>query len=56
VAAWIRAGCLLEIVPVLDNQTVFKSKDVEANLWAEEVVLAMCDDEVASIVIRRGAD
>src|SRR5258705_3249585 len=48
VAAWIRAGGLLEIVPVLDNQTVFKSKDVESSIWAEEVVRAMCDDDVAS--------
>src|SRR6202158_2928386 len=47
VAAWIRAGCLLEIVPVLDNQTAFKPKDVEADLRPEEVGFAMRDDEVA---------
>jgi hypothetical protein len=40
-------GGLLQVVPVLDDQALFKAKDVEADLRAEEIVLRVGKDKVA---------
>jgi hypothetical protein len=37
---------LLQIVPVLDDQTIFEAKDVEADAWPEEVVFGVSEDIV----------
>lgn len=34
-------GGLLEVVPVLDDQAIFKAKDVEADLRAEKIVFCV---------------
>src|SRR5580692_7691625 len=37
---------LLQIIPMLDDQTLFEAKDVEADAWPEEVVLRVSEDVV----------
>ena len=46
-AAWVRARYFLQVVPTLDNLPVLEAEDIEANLWAEEVVIGMGEDIVA---------
>src|SRR5580700_6753423 len=38
---------LLQIVPMLDDQTIFEAKDVEADAWPEEVVFRVSEDIIA---------
>jgi hypothetical protein len=40
-------GGLLQVVPVLDDQALFKAKDVEADLRTEEIILRVGKDKVA---------
>jgi len=40
-------GGLLEVVPVLDDPTPFKAKNVEANLRAEEIVFRVSKNKLA---------
>jgi hypothetical protein len=46
-AAGVRAGRLLQIVPMLDDLSVLESEDVEADSWPEDVVLRVGEDVVA---------
>src|SRR5258708_28882074 len=57
VPAGARSGRgLLQIVPMLDDQTIFESKDIEANAWPEEVVLRMSEDIIAVFKDTDGVD
>src|ERR1700731_312135 len=57
VAAGAEFGCgLLQIVPMLDDQTIFEAKDVEADAWPEEVVLGGSEDIVAIFKYTDGVD
>ena len=47
---------LLQIVPVLDDQTIFEAKDVEADAWPEEVVFGVSEDIVAIFKHTDGVD
>ena len=53
--AGFRCG-FLQVVPVLDDQTIFEAKDVEANSWPEEVVLGVSEDIVAVFKDTDGVD
>jgi hypothetical protein len=46
----------LQVVPVLDDQAIFEAKDVEANLWPEEVVLGVSEDVIAIFKDTDGID
>ena len=47
---------LLQIIPMLDDQTIFVAKDVKANAWPEEVVLGVSEDIVAIFKDTDGVD
>jgi len=38
---------LLQIIPMLDDQAIFESEDVESDAWSEEVVLRVSEDIIA---------
>jgi hypothetical protein len=57
VAAGARFGRgLLQIVPMLDDQTIFEAKDVEANAWPEEVLFRVSEDIIAVFKDTDGVD
>ena len=47
---------LLQIVPMLDDQTIFEAKDVEADAWPEEVVFRVSEDIIAIFKDTDGVD
>src|SRR3984885_15004836 len=47
---------LLQIVPMLDDQTIFEAKDVEADAWSEEVVFSVSEDIIAVFKDADGVD
>src|SRR5580693_6725697 len=47
---------LLQIVPMLDDQTIFEAKDVEADAWPEEVVFSVREDIIAVFKDTDGVD
>src|SRR5713226_6871164 len=47
---------LLQIVPMLDDQTIFEAKDVEADAWPEEVVFRVSEDIIAVFKDTDGVD